>query len=443
MAAWTSACFAAESLNSAARTTHLLLLTRLRSIGPRKALALAAVIAAALALTSAAGAAGTTYTVKWARSVPLLNPNDGGGFDAAACAPTVASKALFCIAADVRGDIFATNHPAQSAKVWLRRYIDPKTAITGISCPSAQLCVAVDASGRVMHSTNPIGGIADWTKPVRVNPTAATGGGLAGFAAVDCPTTTFCIAVGNGASNQIATTTNPTGPASAWTLTTVGNGVLLDSVSCAGATLCTVGGSNIYYSATPTGGASAWKATAALSSSNSVVSSLACNTVKLCVGVGYGNAAVGLSVGSSAPTSTTWSQGIIGADPPSQGASVVDSVACPERNFCIAVDGASNAYTTGTPVRGAWSLARPLKRNSQATVSQIACNSMVCIEVDSRGTVTYGAIHGGTSNTTSTSTSTSTTTTTTPTTTKTTTTAKTTTTPTSTKTTGTTTGATH
>lgn len=367
-----------------------------------------------LALTSVAGAAGTTYSVKWAPSVGLLNPNDGGGFDSVSCAPTVAAKTLFCIAGDVRGDVFATVHPAQKASMWLRRYIDPKTAITGISCPSATLCVAVDAAGRVMHSTNPIGATTDWTKPARVNPTAATGGGFAGFSAISCPTTTFCIAIDNGASNQIATTTDPTGPASAWTLTTVGNGVLLDSVACVSSSLCVVGGSNIYYSTTPTGGATAWKATAALSSSNSVVSSLACNTIKLCVGVGYGNAAAGLSVASSAPTSTSWSQSIIGADPPAQHASLVDSVACPERNFCVAADGISNAYTTVTPVRGAWTNARPLKRNSQATVSQIACNSMICVEVDNRGTVTYGAIHGMAAKSTATST------TTTPTTTKTT-----------------------
>ena len=341
--------------------------------------------------------------------MPLLNPNDGGGLDAVSCAPTVAAKTLFCAAADVRGDIFATVHPAQKASVWLRRYIDPKTAITGISCPSATLCVAVDAAGRVMHSTNPLGGTTDWTKPARVNPTTATGGGLAGFSAISCPTTSFCIAVDNGATNQIATTTNPAGPASAWTLTTVGSGVLLDSAYCTSSTLCVVGGSNIYFSTTPTGGASAWKATAALSSSNSVVSSLACNTVKLCVGVGYGNAAVGLSVASSAPTSITWSQGIVGADPPAQGAALVDSVACPERNFCIAVDGASNAYTTGTPVRGAWTVARPLKKLSQSTLSQISCNSMICVEVDNRGTVTYGAIHGGAAKPTTTSAGTTTT----------------------------------
>lgn len=367
-----------------------------------------AALAAWLVLPAVAGA--TTYSLKWAKSVPLLNPNDGGGFDAVSCAPAVAAnKSLFCVAGDVRGDIFATAHPAQGASQWLRRYIDPKTAITGISCPSATLCVAVDAAGRVLHSSNPLGSVADWSKPLSVDTATLTGGGAAGFSSVDCPTTTFCIAVDNAANGQIAYTTNPTGPASAWTLTTVGSGVLLDSVSCATTTLCVIGGTNAYYSTDPTGGANAWKATAALSPSSSVISSLACNTVKLCVGVGYGNSGVGLSVGSSAPTTTTWSQGLIGSDPPAQGASVVDSVACPERNFCVAVDGGSNAYTSVTPVRGAWSLARPLKKHSQSTVSQVACNSTICVEVDNRGTVTYGAVHAGAATTKTTTTSTTTT----------------------------------
>jgi hypothetical protein len=372
-----------------------------------------AVLAAFMALPAVAGAA--TYSLKWAKSVALLNANDGGGFDSVACAPTVAtSKALLCVAGDVRGDIFSTVHPAQAASQWHRRYIDAKTAITGISCPSAQLCVAVDAAGRVLHSTNPAGGVADWSKPVSVDTATLTGGGAAGLASIDCPTTTFCMAVDNAANGQVAYTTNPTGPGSAWTLTTVGSGVLLDAVSCATTTLCVIGGTNAYYAIDPTGGASAWKATAALSPASSVIASLACNTVKLCVGVGYGNSGAGLSVGSAAPTTTTWSQGLIGSDPPAQGAQIVDSVACPERNFCVAVDGASNAYTSSTPVRGAWSLAKPLKKNSQSTVSQVACNTAVCVEVDNRGTVTYGAVHGATS-TTTTPTKTTTSTTTTPT----------------------------
>ncbi|HEX3618248.1 MAG TPA: hypothetical protein VHU61_17010 [Solirubrobacteraceae bacterium] len=367
-----------------------------------------AVLAAFMALPAVAGA--TTYSLKWAKSVSLLNPNDGGGFDSVACAPSVSTgKSLFCIAGDVRGDIFATAHPAQGKSQWLRRYIDPKNAITGISCPSATLCVAVDASGRVLHSTTPLGGVASWSKPVSVDSATLTGGGAAGFSSIDCPTTTFCIAVDNAANGQVAYTTNPTGPASAWTLTTVGSGVLLDSVACATPTLCVIAGTNAYFATDPTGSATSWKATAALSPGSSVIASLACNTVKLCLGVGYGNAGVGLSVGSAAPTTTTWSQGLIGSDPPAQNAEVVDSVACPKRNFCVAVDGGSNAYTTVTPVRGAWSLARPLKKNSQSTVSQVACNSTICVEVDNRGTVTYGAIHGATSATTNTTTSTTTT----------------------------------
>lgn len=410
--------------------------TRLRSIRPLRPLALVAVLSACLALPAFASATG--YSMHWGRSVALLNPNDGGGLDSVGCAPSaLGSKSLLCVAGDVRGEVFASLHPAQSSSQWHRERLEVKNSITGVSCPSTTLCVAVDSAGEVMHSSNPVGGAHYWSHPARVNSTLQAGGGYAGFAAVSCPTTTFCIAVGNGATNQVATTTDPTGPASAWTLTTIGSGVLLDSVSCQSATLCLLGGSQAYYSADPTGGASAWKAIAALSSGDSVIQSLVCNTIKLCLGVGYGNAGVGLAVGSSAPTSTVWSQAPIGSDPPATGAGLVDGVACPHRNFCVAVDGASNYYTSSTPVRGHWSAAKRLKPNSQATVSQVACNPGFCLEVDNRGTVTYGVVK--TATTTSTTKTTTTTTTTTPTTTtttptKTTTSSKTTTTASTTKT---------
>jgi hypothetical protein len=383
-----------------------------QTIRPPRVLALVAVLAAFLALPSFAGA--TTYTMKWSRSVSLLNPNDGGGFDAVSCAPDVAgSTALLCAAGDVRGDVFVTEHPAQAAAQWHREYIDPKLAITGVSCPSAQLCVAVDAHGQVMHSTTPLAGAKTWTHPVRVDKATQTGGGYAGFASISCPTTTLCLAVDNAANGQVAYTTDPTGPASAWTLTAIGTGVTLDSVSCVSATFCMIGGTDGYFATAPTGGATAWKATTSLSASSSVIASISCATLKLCVGVGYGNAGAGLATGSSTPTTTTWSNSLIGSDPPEQNAQVVDSVACPARNFCVAVDGASNAYTSSTPVRGAWSAARPLKPKSQSTLSQVACNATICLEVDNRGTVTYGAVKGAAATTKTTTTGTTTTGTTT------------------------------
>ena len=143
-----------------------------------------------------------------------------------------------------------------------------------------------------------------------------------------------------------------------------------------------------------------------------MIASLACNALKLCVGVGYGNAGAGLASASSSPTlgAGAWIGSAIGSDPPAQGAGLVDGVSCPERNFCVAVDSASNAYTSSTPVRGGWSAAKPLKKASQATISQIACNTKLCVEVDNRGTVTYGVVKAASSTPTKTTTTTTTTT---------------------------------
>jgi hypothetical protein len=190
----------------------------------------------------------------------------------------------------------------------------------------------------------------------------------------------------------------------------VANGVTLDSAACASTTLCVIGGSERFYSVNPTGGASAWKAAGSLSGSVAVMAALTCNGLKLCLGVGYGNAGAGLASASSSPSlgASTWIVSAIGSDPPAQGAGLVDGVSCPERNFCVAVDSASNAYTSSTPVRGGWSAAKPLKKASQSTISQVACNTKLCVEVDNRGTVTYGVVKAAST------TSTTTTTTTTP-----------------------------
>ena len=386
-------------VNPAARNYALLPSISSSPIRPLRVLALIAALSPFVLLPAAADAA--THTIRWNRSVLLDNPNRGGGLSSIGCAPTVAgSKALLCVAGDVRGDVLVSVHPARSAAFWHRQVIDLGLAITGVSCPSITLCVAVDAHGQVMHTTAPLAGASSWSHARRIDKATQAGGGFAGIAAITCPTTTLCVAVDNAPNGQIAVTTDPTGPPSAWTLTPLGSGVMLDSVSCASATFCMVGGTDGYYTTDPTGGASAWKPITSLSPSGTVIASLACNTVRLCVGVGYGNAGTGLATGSSSPGTTTWTDSVIGSDPPDPGAGVIDSIACPERNFCVAADSASNVYTTTTPVRGLWTVARPLKPHSQATASQIACNATICVEVDNRGTVTYGIVKTGVSSTT-------------------------------------------
>ncbi|HEX3804735.1 MAG TPA: hypothetical protein VHV75_18065 [Solirubrobacteraceae bacterium] len=389
-------------------------------IRPKRALPLLALLVACLSLPAMASAA--SYSIKWNKSALLENPNKGGALDSVACAPTVKTpttkipaKTLLCLAGDLKGDIWATAHPSRPAVGWRRESIDTGSdnAITGISCPSTTFCVAVDAGGRVMHSTDPLAGVKGWSKPARIDTATQTGGGYAGFSAISCPTTKLCIAVDNAANGQVAYTTDPAGSSSAWTLATVGTGVSLSSVACASTTLCVIGGSERFYSINPTGGASAWKAAGTLSSNVAVMAALTCNTVKLCIGVGYGNAGSGLASASSTPSTgaSAWTGSQIGSDPPAIGAQLVDGVACPKRNFCVAVDGASNAYTSATPVRGGWSAAKPLKKASQATLSQISCNSTVCVDVDNRGTVTYGSVKVASTTTKTTTTTTTPTTT--------------------------------
>jgi hypothetical protein len=304
---------------------------------------------------------------------------------------------LLCLAGDSKGGIWATVHPGRGKVGWHRERVDTAAggvAITAVACPALNLCVALDAHGQVMHSSNPTAGAKYWSHATRIDPATEPGGGYAGFSAISCPSTQLCVAVDNDVDGQVAYTTDPGGPASDWKLTTIGSGVILDAISCPTASLCVIGGSERYYSTDPTGGASAWTEIGSLDGASSMFASFSCDGITLCVGVGYGNAGTGLAAGTStlATAGGTWTGSYVGNDPPSPDTGLVDSVACPARNFCVAVDGASDAYSTTTPVRGNWGAPKPLKKHSSATYSALSCNETVCVEVDDRGTATYGAV---------------------------------------------------
>jgi hypothetical protein len=59
--------------------------------------------------------------------------------------------------------------------------------LSGVSCPSAALCVAVDGAGNVLTATSPTGGSAAWTITNVDGPTA--------LASVSCPSVSLCVAV--------------------------------------------------------------------------------------------------------------------------------------------------------------------------------------------------------------------------------------------------------
>jgi hypothetical protein len=59
-----------------------------------------------------------------------------------------ASKSL-CVAVDNAGNVLTSTHPAAGPSAWQKTHVDD-WALTAVSCPSTKLCVAVDQDGRVV-----------------------------------------------------------------------------------------------------------------------------------------------------------------------------------------------------------------------------------------------------------------------------------------------------
>ena len=91
-----------------------------------------------------------------------------------------------CVATDAQGGILSSRDPSATSPAWTRTGIDPSgSAFAGVSCPSTVLCVAADASGDVFTSTDPASSDAGW-----IEHSIEPGENLTGIA---CPTTTLCV----------------------------------------------------------------------------------------------------------------------------------------------------------------------------------------------------------------------------------------------------------
>jgi hypothetical protein len=326
-----------------ARTTRL---RPRKSLIYRSALALPLIGLLLAAFAMPAGASAAT-TIKWNKALAVESPAKGG-ISAVSC-PTP----TFCVAVDQSGRVLVSKKPTKGPKSWKFTKIDKVGALTGVSCPTVDLCVAVDNAGHELHSTKPAGGKKSWSKPIRIDTTAATGGGNVGLAGISCPTIKLCVAVDNAVNGNVITTTTPTTyQAKSWTLASLGTDVTLDSVSCASVSFCVAAGAQHYYATAPTGGPSAWKANGVLEGTGySVMSGIDCPSTTLCLGVGYGNTSTGLATASLTPSaaSSSWTDTAVSTTPPASNGGVLDSVSCASSSFCVAVDSSDNAYATTTP----------------------------------------------------------------------------------------------
>jgi hypothetical protein len=166
---------------------------------------------------------------------------------------------------------------------------------------------------------------------------------LGGNVSVACASGNLCVVVGglsnNGGSGEVVTSTNPTGGASAWTVTSLADPLV--SVSCPSASLCVVVdlGGDLLTSADPTGGASAWTAADVDSDVGQYEpQGVSCPSVHLCVAIVDSNGDVATST-DPLGGSTSWTVTSVDA------AGGVNDVSCPTVSLCVAVDGSGDVVT--------------------------------------------------------------------------------------------------
>jgi len=99
---------------------------------------------------------------------------------------------------DGSGNVVTSGNPTGEAAVWTVTKVHGMLAVQPglgdfvtprLSCPSSGVCVAMDASGNVVTSSNPAGGATAWT---------LTNAGVDAFnyvSGVSCPSSGLCVAV--------------------------------------------------------------------------------------------------------------------------------------------------------------------------------------------------------------------------------------------------------
>jgi hypothetical protein len=294
-----------------------------------------------------------------------------------------------CVALDRQGDAITSTNPTRNDfATWTFANIDAITNHAGaISCASATLCVAGDAAGNILASKDPGGGASKWTVVNADPPNRVYGiGSPNAIAAISCdPTSSFCVAV--DANGHAVTSTNPTGAASAWSVTQADTDVEFQSnaptaVSCASDTFCAAvdARGNILATTDPAdGAATAWTPSPQVVPQD-VFRAISCPSQSFCVAVDWvGNVAASTDPAASTPT---WSVTPSSVD--SGGG--FHSISCPSTSLCVAAADFGTVVTSKTPADPAsWKL-KDVDGNTD--ILGVSCPSAsFCVAVDGVGDV--------------------------------------------------------
>lgn len=283
-----------------------------------------------------------------------------------------------CVAVDAVGNVVTSTDPKGAASAWTVANVDGTRTLRGVSCPSIDLCVAIDERGNVVTSTDPAGGASAWA--------VSNIDGINSFEGVACPSAGLCVAVDD--QGNIATSTDPAGGAIAWTVIHVDSdefGFSRGGVSCPSVSSCIAldRQGDVVSSTSPTGGSGAWTLTKALNHLYEGVDTfrgVSCSSAALCVAIAGNGTLLATSVNPTGGEGA-WTAGSV------EGASRITSVTCSSIGLCIGGDQAGHVVTSSNPAGGAatWTSTAVDGTNS---LEGMSCPSAgLCAAVDNQGDV--------------------------------------------------------
>lgn len=224
-----------------------------------------------------------------------------------------------------------------------------KGALTAVSCASQDFCVAVSYEGFIYVSRNPTGGGAAWS-PAVFNEGHA--GGAIHLNAVSCPSPSLCVAVAGGfgisnVSNGKVLTS--TDPASGvWQVTQLDSSLEFRGISCGTPSLCVaVARGGQIFVSTNPTGGASAWTAVGTPGGAGDLEGVSCASTLLCAA---GNL-TGNILSSTDPAggSASWSEANAGGSVQITGAS------CPTASRCVAVDNNGDVLTSTDPTGGAGS----------------------------------------------------------------------------------------
>lgn len=300
--------------------------------------------------------------------------DSGKRLDALDCPTTT-----LCVAGDAYGYILASTNPAGGAGAWSSNDADVGEAhdVDDFSCPSASLCVGVDYYGNVLISTDPAGGASAWhVKQLAGAPLAV------GLVAVSCPTTSFCVAAEQEGS--IFYSTNPAGEVwqSAGQISQYG--LHENSLDCPSTALCLAGDyqGHLLTTTEPTGTPAAW--TSSSISGGKSIASISCPSVAFCAATD----SEGDVLTSTNPTggAAAWTSAHVG------GESFLSSISCPSTSMCVIASNGGDMLQSNDPTGGAATWVTTPNVDGGSGVNVVSCpTTAFCVAVTGHGNVLIGS----------------------------------------------------